>query len=107
MTPEQASASIAKAIRKAKQLNAKSIRAIAADAIPLIEVEWPVATGRSQEGWTDVSTTAGADVVNPVPYASEVHNGLADTLVPSVISSLEEDWRETVNSTLLPILEGR
>ena len=62
MTPEQANASLAKAIRKAKRLNAESIRAIAADAIPLIEVEWPVATGRSQEGWTDVSTTTGADV---------------------------------------------
>ncbi len=107
MTPEQASASLAKAIRKARRLNSQAIRALAADAIPLIEVEWPVATGRSQEGWTDVSTTAGAAIANPVPYASEVHSGLADTLVPSVISSLEEDWRATVNRTLLPILEGR
>lgn len=107
MTPEQVKASIAKAAREVESINVASIRSVAVAAIPLIEEPWPVATGLSQEGWDDVPTLAGADVVNPVPYASDVHNGLAATLVPTVISSLDEEWEAAVNKQLLPIFEGR
>jgi hypothetical protein len=107
LTPRQLHVSLLKAGAAAPRINTAAIQGVAAAAIPLIEGSWPAATGLSQDGWDDVAAPMGARVVNPVPYASDVHDGLADTLVPSVLAELEQGWEDTVNKQLLPIFEGR
>ena len=107
MTPQQAAASLLSAARDAEQINRDELRRIAAAAIPVIESSWPVATGRSQDGWTTQPTATGAAVVNPVPYASDVHDGLAARLVPEVLADLEDQWTLAVERRLTPTLSGR
>ena len=105
LTPKQAEAGLAKAARAARSANTRAIRATARAAVPLIEGQWPVLTGRSQEGWQAQISPSGADVINLVPYTSDVHEGLADQLVPEVLEGLDREWERLVSRQLLPILE--
>jgi hypothetical protein len=105
LTPDQAARSLQEAARKAPQLNADALRRIADLAVAEIEAVWPVLTGRSQEGWVAKSKRDGAAVANPVSYASDVHNGLASTLVPETLKGLDDAWEKELNKTLTPILE--
>tara|TARA_Y100000034_G_scaffold107237_1_gene136603 strand:+ start:316 stop:639 length:324 start_codon:yes stop_codon:yes gene_type:complete len=107
MTPEEAAASLQRAGREAGRLNVSELRRIADLAVDRIEEQWPVSTGRSQDGWTARPSPEGAGVVNPVSYTSDVHDGLADRLVPTTLGELEDDWQEAIERKLTPILEGR
>lgn len=107
MTPEEATAGMQRAAREAQRLNVAELRRIADLAVDRIDDVWPVATGRSAEGWASASTTTGAGVVNPVAYTSDVHDGLASRLVPETLASLEDDWAKAIERKLTPILERR
>ena len=107
MTPEQATAALERAARDLQAANVAALRRVAAEAVQRIEEPWPVLTGASQEGWDSRPTATGADVVNPVPYASDVHDGLADQLVPEVLGDLEQEWQDFVEKRITPILEGK
>lgn len=56
-----------------------------AEAVVTIRSEWPVLSGESRDGWANRD---GA-IVNDVPYASDVGDGLADRLIPDVLLRLE------------------
>lgn len=47
-----------------------------------VAADWPVLTGRSQRGWRN----DGSAVVNPVDYTGDVHDGLADEVLPGLIA---------------------
>jgi len=56
--------------------------------------DWPVDTGESKRGFEVVATPNGADIVNRVPYAFFVRDGLAVSLIRAALDTLE---RPTVN----------
>jgi hypothetical protein len=56
---------------------------LAKRAVVDVRAAWPEDSGDSKRGWT----ASGPSIVNPVPYTTDVHDGLAFTLVPDSIEN--------------------
>lgn len=67
--------------------------------------QWPVATGESRAGFQAIRRDQGAQIVNPVDYTSEVHDGLADELIPQLISETDPTTIANVERDLTARLE--
>ena len=83
----------ADALAEAGQLSFDApLLAAAQEAVKRIQRVWPVDTGRSRDGWRAEATTSGAIITNPVGYTEHVHDRLADTLVPQILTEVLQDF---------------
>ena len=72
-----------------------------------IQADWPVLTGTSQDGWGTVREGLNTVIVNSVDYAEDVHDGLADTLVPEVLESNDPAAIAAIERVITARLEGQ
>ena len=106
LTPEEAAALFDEAAVEADQITWGALAQAASQAIGPIQDAWPVASGRSAAGWRSIATAKGGSVVNAVAYTADVHGGLADSLVPSVLAQGEPRTIQDIEDPLTAILEG-
>lgn len=102
---EQAAAGMDDATAQAERVVQDAILFQAQSVIGPIQRVWPVDTGSSRRAWAAVRTVDGAAVVNGEEYASEVHNGLADTLVPAMLQTTEPQTVTRIEEPLTNALE--
>ena len=69
----------------------------------VVKGEWPVITGTSQAGFKAVRTSVGGNVVNPVPYAAEVQDGLADRLITAAIAAADPETQRRIEDRITPL----
>lgn len=91
ITIDQAEADLRAVQREAEPALRDALSDAASRAADTIRADWPVDTGASATAWSG----DGPAVVNSEDYASEVHGGLADSLVPAAIdaeqATIEQD----------------
>lgn len=88
MTFDDALAQVERARAAVEPSLTAALEQTAARAAAELEAVWPRDTGRSAEGWS----AHGATIRNDAPYASFVHDGLADQLVPKVLRELGPEF---------------
>lgn len=79
-----------------------SIVEVGNQAVDQIAAAWPRDTGESADAWA----FRGGAVVNDVPYAAYVHDGLADRLVPETLQELEPTFGELVKRRIDAVAGG-
>ena len=72
-----------------------------------IQADWPVLTGTSQDGWRTSREGLNSIILNTVDYAEDVHDGLADTLVPEVLESNDPAAIAAIERAITARLEGQ
>ena len=71
-----------------------------------IRADWPVLTGTSQDGWRATRSGLDSMIINDVDYAEDVHDGLADTLVPEVLETNDPAAIAAIERVITARLEG-
>lgn len=107
MTLDEASVAFGNAAHRSMPATRSAAARLTQECLGAVLAEWPVLTGRSQAGWSASRTLTGGDLVNRADYASEVHDGLADTLVISCFDQFEGQTVRAIERVLTRSLEGR
>ncbi|MHA1570596.1 MAG: hypothetical protein ACTSWM_02145 [Alphaproteobacteria bacterium] len=107
MTFEDAKDALTTAADHAPADMGRAIRGSAQTAVRTIQDRWPVLTGYSQARWAATSApNEGAAITNSAAYAGDVHDGLADRLVPAVLAEQEAATVAEIEATITPRFEG-
>ncbi len=105
ITFEQALEGMQDAEVHAPEVMGEELLRLAQSAIGPIQQEWPVATGRSRAGFKAIRRDRGGAIVNDVDYAEDVHDGLADELIPRVIEQSDPTTIANIERDLTARLE--
>ncbi len=100
MTFDDAVAGMDAAAAEAPQIMSNELAAEAQTSLGPIVEQWPVATGRSSEGFKAIRTLKGAAIVNPVDYSGNVGPGLAESLIPPTLAALDPQTIDTIERQL-------
>lgn len=102
MNLTEAREQLERAAADAERLRQEAVDEVGLAAVPIIRTRWPRDTGLSGDSFRYEHSA----ITNPVPYTSDVHDGLVHRLLPEVLAELNPLFAEEVELRLGRVLEG-